>query len=62
MAPNRTMDTLLIPVPVSVGRDGTVPGSGQSTWNSMESSAMVSPVPIVSARASCARSHDANAR
>ena len=42
--PSSTIDTLLIPVPVSGGARGTLPGSGQSTRNETPSSAKRSPV------------------
>jgi hypothetical protein len=42
--PSSTIDTLLIPVPVSGGARGTLPGSGHSTRNETPSNAKRSPV------------------
>ncbi len=43
-SPRSTIDTLLIPVPLSGGSSGTVPGSGQSTDRATSPSRIAAPV------------------
>jgi hypothetical protein len=50
MLTSRTIDTLLIPLPVSGGFFGTLPRSGHSTRNSASSTRNASPVARCSRR------------
>jgi hypothetical protein len=59
--PSSTIETSLIPVPVSGGARGTAPGSGQSTRKETPSSANRSPVDSRSLRIPVAESAASNA-